>query len=124
MIMGKMNISVTTEIILSDEYLDQPDKLQEEIDFILHKFGEIEEFNKQLNDGRLIVKTRLKATELQVKLFEKWGQWEYARNLDRDMKMNFIGFGEVETCTSAVRDYEPTKKTFKNPLRSLFFFDR
>ncbi|OAT81961.1 hypothetical protein A6P54_10665 [Bacillus sp. MKU004] len=122
--MGKMNISVTTEIILSDEYLDQPDKLQEEIDFILHKFGEIEEFNKQLNDGRLIVKTRLKATELQVKLFEKWGQWEYARNLDRDMKMNFIGFGEVETCTSAVRDYEPTKKTFKNPLRSLFFFDR
>ncbi|XXM73046.1 hypothetical protein ACQ0QQ_03870 [Lysinibacillus sphaericus] len=121
--MGKMNINVTTEVILSDEYMNQPDKLQEEIDFILHKFGEIEEFNKELEGDRLTVKTRLEAADLQVKLFEKWGEWEYARNLDRDMKMNFIGFGEVESCTSAVRDYEPTKKTFKNPLRSLFFFD-
>jgi hypothetical protein len=121
--LGKMNINVTTEVILSDEYLNQPDKLQDEIDFILHKFGEIEEFKKELDGDRLTVKTRLNATDLQVKLFEKWGEWEYARNLDRDMKMNFIGFGEVESCISAVRDYEPTKKTFKNPLRSLFFFD-
>ncbi|OIU68629.1 hypothetical protein [Rossellomorea aquimaris] len=122
--MGKMNIHVTTNVILSEEYRNQPDKLQEEIDFILHKFGEIEEFRiEQDADGRLTVNTRLKAADLQVKLFEKWGQWEYARNLDRDMKMNFIGFGEVESCTSAVRDYEPTKRAFKNPLRSLFFFD-
>ncbi|MGR3763086.1 hypothetical protein [Rossellomorea sp. NS-SX7] len=123
--MGNMKITVTSEINLSAEYTDQPDKLQEEIDFILNKFGEIEEFSKKTDDHDILtLKTRLNAHDLQVKLFEKWGEWEYARNLDRDMKMNFIGFGEVKTCTSAVRDYEPTKKTFKNPLRSLLFFDK
>lgn len=122
--MGKMKIRINCQINLSDEYENEPEKLQEEIDFILNKFGEVEEFTKEQDKSTLTLKSQLKAHELQVNLFEKWGEWEYARNLSRDMRMNFIGFGEVEECNSGVFDYEATKKTFKNPLKSLLFFDK
>jgi hypothetical protein len=122
--MGKMKIRINCQINLSDEYENEPDKLQEEIDFILNKFGEVEEFTKEQDENTLTLKSQLKAHELQVNLFEKWGEWEYARNLSRDMRMNFIGFGEVEECNSGVFDYEATKKTFKNPLKSLLFFGK
>lgn len=122
--MGKMKIRINCQINLSEEYENAPDKLQEEIDFILNKFGEVEEFTKEQDDSTLTLKSQLKAHELQVNLFEKWGEWEYARNLSRDMRMNFIGFGEIEECNSGVFDYEATKKTFKNPLKSLLFFDK
>ncbi|MCA1054052.1 hypothetical protein LCM10_03550 [Rossellomorea aquimaris] len=121
--MGKMNISIKVEMNLSEEYKGKPDKLQEEIDFILNKFGKVEEFSKDHGeDNTFKVRAFLQAHEFQVSQFEKWGEWEYARNLSRDMKMNFIGFGEVTECISAVRDYEADPKTFKNPLRSLLFF--
>ncbi|MCA0149461.1 MULTISPECIES: hypothetical protein [Rossellomorea] len=122
--MGKMKIHINCQINLSDEYENEPEKLQEEIDFILNKFGEVEELTKEQDENTITLKSQLKAHELQVNLFEKWGEWEYARNLSRDMRMNFIGFGEVEECNSGVFDYEATKKTFKNPLKSLLFFDK
>jgi vacuolar-type H+-ATPase subunit I/STV1 len=122
--MGKMKIRINCQINLSDEYENEPEKLQEEIDFILNKFGEVEEFTKEQDESTLTLKSQLKAHELQVNLFEKWGEWEYARSLSRDMRMNFIEFGEVEECNSGVFDYEATKKTFKNPLKSLLFFDK
>ncbi len=122
--MGKMKIRINCQINLSEEYENAPDKLQEEIDFILNKFGEVEAFTKEQDDSMLTLKSQLKAHELQVNQFEKWGEWEYARNLSRDMRMNFIRFGEVEECISGVFDYEATKKTFKNPLKSLLFFNK
>ena len=120
-----MKIRVTAEIKLSAEYENVPEKLQEEIDFILNKFGEIEEFTKEQDEqDTLMLNSQLNAHELQVNLFEKWGEWEYARNLSRDMRLNFIGFGEVVECNSGVFEYQATKKTFKNPFKTLLFFDK
>lgn len=62
--MGKMKISVTSEINLASEYVEQPEKLQEEIDFILNKSGEIEEFSKERDENNNItLKSKLHATE-------------------------------------------------------------
>lgn len=105
--MGKMTFDISCEIGISLEDVKQLNKndyfqseyvrdTEEKVKIYLKDFGEILEFKNELVDKtkyKFFCKIRV-LPELIIQ-FEKWGQWEFTRLMDRELRLSLNGLGEI-----------------------------
>ncbi len=101
-----MTLDFYCEIGISFEKVKQFSNLWSQTEFIrdteekvrlyMQDYGEILEFKNELVDKTIYkVHCKLNVFRELVGQFEKWGEVEFARMMDRELRLNFIDLGEI-----------------------------
>lgn len=104
--MGKMTFAISCEIGISFEKVKQFKIYGSQLEFIrdmeekvrkyMQDFGEILAFKNELVDKTIYkVYCEINVSPELIRQFEKWGEWEFTRAMDKELRFSLNGLGEI-----------------------------